>query len=101
MNRLPQWVKLPTAWIESKQLTEFKWGRGEGANNLAALMSLTVISHRADPESGVARLTYDEICDMTMLSRAKVSAGIKVLERHSLIVRTPDRRSSYGLAGYN
>jgi len=70
---LPLWVKLPNAWIEDNGLCDFRWGRGEGPNNIAALMVLTAISHHIDAVTGIARLTYDELCEMTSLSRATVS----------------------------
>ena len=58
-NSLPPWTKLPSRWIEDGGLEAFRWTQGKGADNLAALMGLTVISHHVDPDSGVARLTYD------------------------------------------
>jgi len=64
-------------------------------------MSLTVISHHADAETGIARLTYDELCRMTALSRAKLSGGLGVLAERGLIEREPDGRSSYWMAGYD
>ncbi len=101
MNMLPSWVKLPNFWIEAKGLRDFRWARGEGADNLAALMGLTVISHHIDADSGIARLTYDELCATTTLSRAKLSAGLGVLAEHGLIEREPEGRSTYRLACYN
>jgi hypothetical protein len=60
-----------------------------------------VISHHIDGRTGIARLTYDELCTMTLLSRAKVSAGLDVVKTHGLIDHKPDGRSSFQLAGYN
>jgi hypothetical protein len=98
---LPDWIKLPSGWIENEGLKDFRWARGEGANNVAALMVLTVISHHVEGRTGVARLTYDDLCDMTLLSRAKVAAGLSVLATRCLIDQEPDGRSSFRLAGYN
>jgi DNA-binding transcriptional ArsR family regulator len=101
MTKLRPWTKLPNRWIEAGGLREFRWARGEGANNLAALMGLTVISHHADLATGTARLTYDALCGMTALSRAKVSAGLDVLAERHLVERGSDGRSSYRLVDYD
>lgn len=101
MTKLPPWTKLPSGWIEAKGLKEFRWLRGQGANDLAALMGLTAIANHVDGQTGIARLTYDELCDVTGLSRAKLSAGLGVLTDLKLIERTPDGRGTYRLGGYN
>jgi DNA-binding transcriptional ArsR family regulator len=101
MKTLQPFVKLPNQWIETKGLREFRWARGEGANNSAALMGLMVISHHVDDEKGIARLTYDELCDMTTLSRAKLSSGLNILAERKIIEREPDGRSSYKVVGYD
>ena len=101
MKKLKPWVKLPNGWIEDRGLREFRWAHGEGSDNVAALMRLTVISHHMDDETGVARLTYDLLCDMTSLSRAKMSAGLDVLTERGQVERELEGRSSYRLVGYN
>jgi hypothetical protein len=40
-----------------------------------------VIAHAADQDTGIARITYDHICDVAGLSRAKLSNGLDVLKR--------------------
>jgi hypothetical protein len=97
------WVRLPTAWIEAGGLKNLKWERGGGgSNNAAALMALTVISHAADPETGIARATYDDICKWTGLSRAKLSNGLVALTKNGIIAREADSlRSTYKLVGYS
>lgn len=100
-KKLPPWVKLPSQWIEAGGLRDFGWARGQGANNLAALMALTVISHHIDLGTGVARLSYDMLCEKTSLSRAKISAGLDILATRGLLDRGRNGRSSYGLAGYD
>lgn len=97
--RLKPWVKLPSAWIETGGLAQFQW-RDSGAANIAAIMALIAIAHRADADTGVARVTYDDLETLTWRSRAVISAGLDVLERHSLIAREPDGRSTYQLVGY-
>lgn len=99
---LRDWVKLPSGWIEAKGLRQFQWGaNGEGSANTAALMALAAISHHADAESGIARLTYNELGPITGLSRAKVSAGLDVLQAREIIVRAPVGRSSIKLRDYD
>jgi hypothetical protein len=93
------WVRLPSKWIGEGGLRYFGWGRGEGANNIAALMVLAALSHHTD-NSGAAFFTYDRACTATGLSRAKVSAGLKVLTERSLIERGSSR-SIFRLSSYD
>lgn len=62
-------------------------------------MTLLVIVHHADDE-GRAQITYDTLSEATGLSRAKVSAGLKVIEALGLIARD-ERRSAYVLRDYD
>lgn len=99
---LPDWVRLPSAWIENKGLHQLHWsGEGKGSDNTAALMILAVIAHHAQSENGIARLTYDALCIATGLSRAKLSNGLDVLENIDVVERTPEGRSTYKLANFN
>lgn len=97
------WVRLPSAWINAGGLSGFSWrSGGEGADNIAALMALTVIAHTANQDSGVARLTYDEICGMTGLSRAKLSNGLDVLRKLCVVEQAgPKARSTYRLVNFD
>jgi hypothetical protein len=96
------WVRLPSRWIEQRGLRQLQWeGNGKGADSVAALMALTVIAQHADEETGVARLTYDELCSITGLSRAKLSNGLDVLESFGVVDRAPDGRSTYKLCDFN
>ncbi len=98
-----EWVRLPSNWINEGGLTSLPWRNGgEGADHIAALMALTVIAHAADSETGMARVTYDDFCDATGLSRAKVSSGLDTLVGIKVIEREPgDARSIYKLSNYN
>jgi hypothetical protein len=97
-----KWVRLPSSWINQGDLRRLRWASGgEGSDNTAALMALVAIAHRADEENGVARLTYDELCTATGLSRAKLSNGLDLLERIRVVERTPEGRSTYKLANYS
>lgn len=99
----PEWVRLPVGWIATDGLKEFNWvNGGPGADQVAALMTLVVVAHCADQDTGRARLTYDELTLRTTLSRVKVSHGLTVLEDRKLITRRTDgRRSDIGLANYD
>jgi len=99
--KLPEWNKLPNKWIEGQGLCEFKWGKGAGADNLAGLMVLTVILNHCAPDTGIARLTYDELTEVTSLSRALLARGLDVLASSNLIERKPDGRSSYRVGNYD
>jgi hypothetical protein len=96
-----EWVRLPTDWIQDRGLCSFRWAKGAGSANTAALMALIAIAHNADDETGAARLTYDSLCIATSLSRAKLSSGLNVLEANKLIERGGvNGRSVYHLTNY-
>ncbi len=99
---MKDWVKLPTTWIQNKGLTAFRWTAASGSDQAAALMVLVAMAHHADETKGTVHLTYETLCDITTLSRAKVSAGLKLLEERELVVRKPlGRRSSSQLTNYD
>lgn len=101
MTKLLPWVMMPSRWISAGGLRDFRWAKSEGANNVAALMILAPILHRADRELGVARLTYDELEVATSLSRSKVSAGLRVLDERGIIGRDQHGRSTYALNDFH
>ena len=96
-----KWVKLPTSWIIEGGLTRFRWRGFCDADRIAALMALIAIAHHSDDEHGFARLTYDDLELITDLSRAKLAAGLRILELTELIEREPSGRSTFKLAGYD
>ncbi|KAB2912689.1 MAG: hypothetical protein F9K29_18170 [Hyphomicrobiaceae bacterium] len=100
-GKLPEWTKLPNEWIEGHGLKELRWIAGQGADNLAALMTYTVILNHIEPAGGSANLTYDALCEMTSLSRAKISRGLDVLSGFCLIERGAGGRSGYQVRNYN
>jgi len=97
------WVRLPSGWIGADGLKEFKWAHGgRGADQLASLMTLIVIAHTVDPETGICRMTYNDLTKRACLSRAKVAKALKWLQERQLITRPADRgRSVIGLANYD
>ena len=100
MAQLKKWVKMPSSWVEDDGLRAFRWKAGQGADNLAALMSLAVILHHTD-DAGEAVVTYDQICDAASLSRAKVANGLSILDERGLIERHASGRSSYSICNYD
>jgi hypothetical protein len=100
---ISQWVRLPSNWINDGGLSSLPWKNGgRGADHIAALMALTVVAHAADPETGVARVTYDHFSAVTGLSRAKVSKGLDALARIKVIEREAGgARSTFKLASYD
>jgi hypothetical protein len=62
---------------------------------------VTVIAHAADQDTGIARITYDHICDVAGLSRAKLSNGLDVLKKVKVIDNGPEQsRSTYRLSNF-
>ena len=96
------WMRLPSAWMNNHGLRRLSWSHGgAGSDNAAALMALTVIAHEVDGESGIARVTYDQICNVTGLSRAKLANGLDILKKIGVINPAPqETRSMYSLADY-
>jgi hypothetical protein len=102
MMMLREWVRLPTGWITKESgLTAFRWNQGRGADNIAALMALAVIAHHADDDTGLSRLTYEQLCRFTHISRAKMSKGLDILAERGRIERTCEGRSSFRIADYD
>lgn len=100
--KMREWVRFPSKWIEDGGLKQLQWTNSEvsGSNNVAALMVLAPIAHHADDE-GMAVCTYDCLALATGLSRAKVSAGLTVLEKLQVIDRAPSGRSTFRLLNYS
>lgn len=98
--KLPQFTKMPIAWINDGRLKRFRWD-DEGSDNLAALMTYLAILNHMDADTGIARVTYDQLTMATSISRQKVSAALDLLRRRKMIVREPEGRSSIGVRDYN
>jgi hypothetical protein len=63
-------------------------------------MVLAVIAHSADEETGTAKLTYDQLGVSTGLSRAKISAGLRVLLALGAVLRSEGGKSYYKLTRF-
>ena len=95
-----KWVKLPSAWMEQGGLKLFRWGRGAGAAETAALMALLGLAHRADLDTGIAKATYDDLTTALALSRTTLADGLEILSDRGLIIREPIGRSTFELVNY-
>lgn len=84
-ERSQSWVRLPSKWIQEGNLKSLRWASGVGSSNVAALLVLIAIAQHAEQEQGLAFLTYDVLMRATHLSRAMVSAGLRMLEALELI----------------
>jgi hypothetical protein len=73
------------------------WGATAAAN--APDMKAEVI-HEETPLTLTVRATYDDLANLTGLSRDRVHAGLKKLMAVKMIWRV-DRSSTYGLSGYS
>ncbi|PYF06270.1 hypothetical protein C8J30_1324 [Rhodobacter viridis] len=101
MRAMRSWVKLPSGWLERRELRAFAWGKQGGSAQTAALMVLLAIAHRAADDTGIARLPYDELQWATHLSRTKIADGLDVLAARQLILREPHGRSTFQLSNYD
>lgn len=82
-----RWSRLPAAWIAAGGLTDFAAGRkrGQSMAALKILLAILLLAKNArfaaqDPNQGSVMISYDDLIDLTDLSRAMVSAGIRRLE---------------------
>lgn len=101
MARMLDWVRLPTQWVQDGGLKELRWDAGQGADNVAALMVLIALAHRAEANSGEGYATYDDLMRATGLSRAKIAKGLDVLTTRNLVSRGARGRSSFDLVDYD
>ncbi|WP_309046004.1 hypothetical protein [Marinobacter sediminicola] len=108
---MKSWVKMPSYWVReesSPPLTQLRWSGDQKADQIAALMIYIVLAHHANdsptaefPEPGYCRLTYERLLDITGLSKAKISGGIKVLRALGLVsVETSGRVNIYKVANF-
>lgn len=96
-SHTPSWKKVPAWLVRSGKLGDIRWQIIDGtpaSTNTAALMlylALCLSSFEEGAEAQttqVAYLTYDELQHQTGLSRAKVSAGLRLLIELNLISLT-------------
>ncbi|KIU53304.1 MULTISPECIES: hypothetical protein [Pseudomonas] len=101
-----EWAKLPIRWIHEGALVDFR-GRSTRPSSrlflhlvqpevdapalrnesLAALKLFLVLCCRADFSTGMAKVTYTELCKLGVMSRAVVARSLLRLENAGLIAR--------------
>ncbi len=101
MKSVPKWTRLPSNWIEQGGLKYLRWEKGQGGDNIAALMALMVIAHHSDADTGIASVTYDVMCKATSLSRPKLANGLDILDDVKIIDRAPQGRSTFRLCNFS
>lgn len=92
---MKEWVKLPTEVFRNfaiSPLGKMTWKGQNKSDYIAALMVYIVLVHHVNDHDsisaggkGTVTLSYDKLCDLTGVSRTKVSKGLKVLESVSMI----------------
>ncbi len=106
-----RFARLPNRWIFDGGLERFRTSPSHRGVTGAALKVLVAILLRAEhaaaasagPNQGSAALTYSELEQLTDLSRAMVSKGLRRLEAEDLISTTREGQGGkgrYRLSGY-
>ena len=121
---MQSWVKLPTRWLRQSNiqliLPTMAWRGDRKSNYIACLMIYIVFVQHARRytnedfddianevelpyEDGEVNLSYNDLQEITGLSRVKVSSGIKLLIDYGLISRIGDdniigKKARYRLA---
>lgn len=106
-----RFARLPNQWIYDEGLREFSASptrRGASGAALKVLIALLLkaenkSSAAAGPTQGSVSLTYEELEELTDLSRASISRGIKMLKSRQLITVVQEgrgRRNRYFITGY-
>jgi len=108
---MDEWVKMPTKWILNKDnppLKQFTWRGEDKSNYIAALILYLAICHHANRNEkssckiGCAKLSYTKLNIITSLSRAKIAAGVSILEKKDLIIKDiSEKTNSYCVVNYS
>lgn len=86
------WARLPNQWMAEDGLKFFRGGAEQGVSMAALKVLVAILCHaennsvaKAGPNQGSAALSYTELCNLTGLSRGKVSSGIKKLKEGAFV----------------
>ncbi|WEK29600.1 MAG: hypothetical protein P0Y58_22310 [Candidatus Pseudomonas phytovorans] len=89
-----RWAKMPNRWAMSKELVKFGEVNDQGNvdlatvnTSLAALKVYLAICTRANYQTGIAKTTYPELCDLVGHSRNVIARSLEVLESFGYIRR--------------
>lgn len=91
------WEKIPSKLLESKLLFVGEQG-SKLSVEISALLLYATFHFVDEGNNGVVVVTYDDIQNMTELSRSLISWGIKRLVDLELVIKTK-KRSQYKLVG--
>jgi DNA-binding transcriptional ArsR family regulator len=105
-----RWARLPNAWIYDDGLIAFSAAARQRGAAGAALKVLFAIVMRAEnrratqagPNQGSALLSYEQLIELTDLSRGMVAKGVALLRKTAVVTidAAPGRTSRYRLIGY-
>lgn len=89
-----RWAKMPNRWAMSGELANFGELNDQGNvdlvainTSLAALKVYLAICTRANYQTGIAKTTYPELCDLAGHSRNVIARSLEVLESFGYIRR--------------
>ncbi|MDG6778313.1 helix-turn-helix domain-containing protein [Thiomicrorhabdus sp. zzn3] len=108
---MKDWEKMPSYWITNNgenSLSSLRWSGSDNADKIAALMIYIVFVHHAkidlingESVQGICSLSYSELSEISGLSRAKVSGGIKILIEMKRVKKIlVGRKNRYQLLDY-
>jgi hypothetical protein len=99
------WVKMPSSWIiEQKKLKELKWENKEKSDSIASLIIYIIFLHyyHLSDNKPDFSITYNKIKEISGLSKAKISGGIKKLQLINLLKVKKNKKSNvYEIEGIN
>ncbi|NVK41608.1 MAG: hypothetical protein HWE39_10240 [Oceanospirillaceae bacterium] len=100
-----EWASCPTGWIRSEGLSRFG-GREHGVACAALKLYVAILlfaqnDKKISSSRGTTALTYDQLQDLTGLSRAYVADGLRKLEKEELVfIRKEGRAQRYQVQRY-
>ncbi len=108
---MKEWARMPSYWLRDEDcypLPKMKWIGSNKADQIAALMLYIIIVHHASSkvsidskEPGLCTLTYTKLGDISGLSRAKISGGLKILFNLGVITNIgTTRKKIYKIENY-
>ena len=108
---MKEWVKMPSKKYMDTELSPLKsmtWSGAQKSGYIASLMIYMVLVHHVNEEDsvlngpkGTVTLSYEKLCELTGISRTKVSEGLKVLQGCQMIrVKLRGRNNEYEVIGY-
>lgn len=102
MTPVQDWGRFPSGWIADGNLKRFAWKSVE-TRGIAALRVYTVLAQRLRDADGVVRASYEALTENANLSRASVSAGLRLLEGENLLHAgtTAGGKGRYRFVGYD